>query len=216
MNDHPFAATGDVPAIARDGVRFRRACPPTERLLAMSFAIPDGRRSISVSIQRAAKDLERFVRSPSASGSGATTGGRRGHHHRLNGRSLEFDADLAGGAQSNHRARRRRRAPLTSGSGDAPLQPARHEPLSGSSSAFAPRAFDRASPPPNCRCSRGSRHRPLRALGPVRERERGVRSSKVKHVGDRVPQHPHPEHRTVSPPHPAPSKPGCARASCAG
>lgn len=65
MNDYLIHRYRDVPRVAQEGLRFRRAWPHTEGALGLWVAsTPDGRRQISVSIWRGPEDLRRFVRTP--------------------------------------------------------------------------------------------------------------------------------------------------------
>ena len=65
MNDYLIHRARDVPRVAINGMRFRRAWPKTDGALGLWFAsTSDGRRQISVSVWRAPEDLRRFVRTP--------------------------------------------------------------------------------------------------------------------------------------------------------
>jgi hypothetical protein len=65
MNDYLVHRLRDVPRVAREGMRFRRAWPETEGALGQWVAaFRGGRRQVSVSVWRTPDDLRRFVRSP--------------------------------------------------------------------------------------------------------------------------------------------------------
>ena len=66
MNDYLIHRWRDVPRVAREGLRLRRAWPETEGALGLWMAsFRAGRRQVSVSVWRAPDDLRRFVGSPS-------------------------------------------------------------------------------------------------------------------------------------------------------
>ena len=65
MNDYLIHRLGDVPRVAREGLRLRRHWPQTEGALGLWFAaLRGGRRQISVSVWRDPHALRQFVRSP--------------------------------------------------------------------------------------------------------------------------------------------------------
>ena len=65
MNDYLIRRVGDIPRVAREGMRLRRGWPQTDGALGLWFATRRlGRRQISVSVWRSPEDLRAFVRSP--------------------------------------------------------------------------------------------------------------------------------------------------------
>lgn len=65
MNDYLIHRLRDVPRVAREGLRLRRHWPETDGALGLWMAsFKGGRRQVSISVWRAAEDLQRFVRSP--------------------------------------------------------------------------------------------------------------------------------------------------------
>jgi hypothetical protein len=65
MNDYWVHRVRDVPGVAREGLRFRRAWPETEGTLGLWIAAHGSwHRQVSVSIWRTPDDLRRFVASP--------------------------------------------------------------------------------------------------------------------------------------------------------
>lgn len=65
MNDYLIFRVLDVPRVAREGLRFRRAWPRTEGALGLWVASwRGGRRQVSISVWRSPQDLRAFVRSP--------------------------------------------------------------------------------------------------------------------------------------------------------
>lgn len=65
MNDYLIHRFWDVPRVAREGLRLRRAWPATEGALGLWVAaFRAGRRQVSISVWRAPDDLRHFVRSP--------------------------------------------------------------------------------------------------------------------------------------------------------
>jgi heme-degrading monooxygenase HmoA len=65
MNDYLIRRARDIPRVAINGLRFRRAWPETEGALGLWMASSsDGRRQVSVSVWRTPEDLRRFVRTP--------------------------------------------------------------------------------------------------------------------------------------------------------
>jgi heme-degrading monooxygenase HmoA len=65
MNDYLITRARDVPRVAMNGLRFRRAWPRTPGALGLWVASTgDGRRQVSVSVWRTPEDLKRFVRTP--------------------------------------------------------------------------------------------------------------------------------------------------------
>jgi hypothetical protein len=64
MNDYLIHRLRDIPRVARDGLRLRRAWPDTPGALGLWFAsYRAGRRQVSVSVWRTPEDLRHFVRS---------------------------------------------------------------------------------------------------------------------------------------------------------
>jgi len=65
MNDYLIHRLRDIPRVALEGMRLRRAWPETAGALGLWFlTLRGGRRQVSISIWRSPEDLREFVRSP--------------------------------------------------------------------------------------------------------------------------------------------------------